>query len=457
MKKRVTAIFDIGKTNKKFFLFSTAFREVHREYTHIPETVDEDGYPTEDLQALQVWLNTVFEKILSLTEYDIRAINFSSYGASLVHLDEEGKILTPLYNYTKPYDEALLQEFYAKYGPVSAFCQATGSSDAGMLNSGMQLYWLKYRRPDVFKKIRYSLHLPQYLSYVFTGIPLSDYTSLGSHTALWDYTASDYHPWVYREGIHRILPPIVSAETSIHMNYGDRRMKIGVGIHDSSAALLPYIRSLRKPFLLLSTGTWNVALNPFSEGSLSAGDIEADCINYMRINGKPVKASRLFLGNEYRQQVRELSDRFGVPEDHYKTIRFNPELYAGIRDAFKPMFRWYGLPNIKAPEKACLEHDSFEAAYHQLMFELVAMQANSILRAKGGSPIERLYIDGGFTGNRVFLEMLAQELKPMKIRITNASLGSALGAAITISDEKLHPGFLKENYEVRKHKPLILK
>ena len=56
-----------------------------------------------------------------------------------------------------------------------------------MLNSGLQLYWLKKTKPEVFKKIKYSLHLPQYLSYIFTGIPLSEYTSIGCHTALWDY------------------------------------------------------------------------------------------------------------------------------------------------------------------------------------------------------------------------------------------------------------------------------
>jgi len=37
----VTAIFDIGRTNKKFFLFDDDFREVHREYVSFP--MIEDG------------------------------------------------------------------------------------------------------------------------------------------------------------------------------------------------------------------------------------------------------------------------------------------------------------------------------------------------------------------------------------------------------------------------------
>ena len=93
-------------------------------------------------------------------------------------------------------------------------------------------------------------YAPQYLSYVFTGIPVSEFTSIGCHTVLWDYEKKDYHKWVYKEGIDLKLPPIVSTETSMNINYNGKQLKIGVGIHDSSSALLPYLRSVKKKFLL---------------------------------------------------------------------------------------------------------------------------------------------------------------------------------------------------------------
>ena len=43
MKKTVTAVFDIGKTNEKFFLFDDEFQEVYREYVQFDEITDEDG------------------------------------------------------------------------------------------------------------------------------------------------------------------------------------------------------------------------------------------------------------------------------------------------------------------------------------------------------------------------------------------------------------------------------
>ncbi len=433
---RVTAIFDIGKTNKKFFLFDADYREVHREYVSFPQIEDEDGYPTEDLAALQTWLREVFNRILAGGEYRVTAINFSSYGASFVHLDEDGRVVTPLYNYTKPIPAEVEAEFYDKYGPEATFAARTGSSRSGLLNSGLQLYWLKHHRPAVFARIRYSLHLPQYLSYVFTGIPISEYTSIGCHTALWDYEKKDYHPWVYAEKLHTLLPPIVSTETSINMNYNGQRIKIGVGVHDSSAALLPYIRGEQHPFVLVSTGTWSVSLNPFTNTPLGERDLEKQCINYMRIDGKPVKAARLFLGHDYQVATTALAERFGVGEDRHREVTFDYPTYRAVL--------------------AGEDDGRYETAYHELLVRLVDRQVASIRAAAGSTPIRTLFVDGGFSDNDVYIKLLAHHFRDLELRTTDSSLGSALGAAIAISDGTLNSHFLEENYALKKHQPFII-
>ena len=102
MSKEVVLIFDIGKTNKKFFLFDKDFKEVYREHTRIAEIQDEDGYPCENLAALEAWLIEVYNRLLLADKYRIRVLNFSAYGASFVHLDNHGNVLTPLYHYPTP-------------------------------------------------------------------------------------------------------------------------------------------------------------------------------------------------------------------------------------------------------------------------------------------------------------------------------------------------------------------
>jgi L-fuculokinase len=320
------------------------------------------------------------------------------------------------------------------------------------------LYWLKHTKPEDFKKIKYSLHLPQYLSYVFTGVPLSEYTSIGCHTALWDYEKKDYHQWVYAENLNEILPPIVSAETSVNMNYNGKRIKIGVGIHDSSAALLPYVRSIKKKFALVSTGTWSIVFNPFAEHpNISKDTNNQTAINYMRINGKPVKATQLFLGNEYKIQVKKLDVHYGVTEDYHRHVKFNYDTYFELVKVFEPCFKWESLSVENTPKATKLSFDKFEHAYHQLMIELVNLQIESIEKAIGTDDIKRLYIDGGFSNNDLYIKLLSHYFRENKLRTTDASLGSALGAAISISDKKLNSKFLKKNYSLKKHVPFIIK
>ena len=456
MRQKVTAVFDIGKTNKKFFLFDKDFKEVHKEYITFDEIVDEDGHPTENLPALQKWLKGVFDRILDAKEFQVKAINFSTYGASLVHIDENGNPLTPLYNYTKPLPEHIITSFFEDYGPKDTFLKTTGCGDLSMLNSGLQLYWIKKDQPEIFKKIKYSLHLPQYLSYIFTGIPLSEYTSIGCHTALWDYNKKDYHHWVYNEGIDTVLPPIVSTETSINMNYNGNRIKIGVGIHDSSAALLPYVRSIKKKFVLVSTGTWSIVFNPFTEQVEEITDDE-DSLNYMRINGKAVKATRMFLGNEYKVQVAKLDKQYGVDDAYHRKVKFDYDTYFEIMQDFEHIFKWESISDKNMPAKTSIPYDKYEHAYHHLMIELVLLQIECIRKALGHNNIAKIYVDGGFSNNDIYIKLLSHHFRGKKLRTTEASLGSALGAAISISDTKLNSKFLKKNYALKKHVPFIIK
>ncbi len=456
-KIKVTAVFDIGKTNKKFFLFDKNYKEVFREYTRLPEIRDEDNYLSEDLISLQTWMKTTFDAILEKDEYEVKAVNFSSYGASFVHLDDNGKVLTHLYNYTKTIEKSVFQEFYEKYGGKSSIATKTASPQSGFLNSGMQLYWLKKTKPEIFSKIKYSLHLPQYLSYLFTGIPVSEYTSIGCHTNLWDFEAEDYHKWVYQEGIDKILAPVVNTSASINTLYKDLKIKIGVGIHDSSSALLPYILSKRKPFLLLSTGTWSIALNPFNSEKLSREDIQENCLNYLRVDGRRVKASRFFMGNEYRLQVEKLGDYYKKEYGYHREVKFDQDLYLKLIEKPSIYFRFEGISlQRKKLNKTDLEpFKTFEEAYHQLMIELMELQVQTIRKAIGNSDIKKIFIDGGFTDNDVFMKLMAHHFSDFKVLSTQCPLGSALGAAMVISNKKVKASFLKENYRMKKLMPLL--
>ena len=94
----VVAIFDIGKTNKKLFLFNESYQIVFEKSVHLQETVDDDGDPCEDINSLQAFVQDGLRDVLGNTDFRIRAVNASAYGASFVYLDSFGKNIGHLYN-----------------------------------------------------------------------------------------------------------------------------------------------------------------------------------------------------------------------------------------------------------------------------------------------------------------------------------------------------------------------
>jgi L-fuculokinase len=295
--QNVCVVFDIGKTNKKILAFNESFEVVYEKQTNVSEILDDEGEVCDDLLSLTNWLQTEFESVKNNPEFCVKGLNFSGYGASLVHLDHQGKPIAPLYNYLKPFPKELRKTFDEKYGPLNTFFSHTASPDLGMLNSGMQLYWLKYNKTEVFKNTRYSLHFPQYLSFVFSQMPQSEYTSVGCHTAMWDFNSQTYHHWLTDEHLDSATLTPVSANQAVVQN----GIPIGPGIHDSSSALVPYLKTIKEPFVLISTGTWCISINPFNEEPLTQHELESDCLNFLSYEGKSVRASRLFSGNEHER------------------------------------------------------------------------------------------------------------------------------------------------------------
>src|SRR5690606_29991438 len=230
--------------------------------------------------------------------------------ASFVHLDERDGLVTPLYNYLKPYPAETEAQFYGTYGSKEDLAIATASPALGNLNSGLQLYCLKYNKPQLFDRTASSLHFPQYLSYLISGSKYSDITSIGCHTALWDFTKNQYHHWVVQEGIDQKLPPLFSSSHALDIVYNGKPLKCGIGLHDSSAAFIPYIQNVEEPFLLISTGTWCISMNAFNDAPLTKEELEKDCLCYMTYEGSTVKSSRLFAGYAHEQVIKKLSQYF---------------------------------------------------------------------------------------------------------------------------------------------------
>ncbi len=451
----VTAVFDIGKTNKKFLLFDSSFEVIHQVQATIPPAKDDEGDTCEDLNGLTRWMKAVFSRTQADERFRIERINFSAYGASLVHLDDQGEIVAPLYDYFKSYPEKLLQEFYDRYGGKENFSLITASPAMGMLNSGLQLYWLKHAKPDIFAKIATSLHFPQFAGFLFTRHACAELTSIGCHTGLWNFRKGTYHEWVRREGVDRLFPPIVPTRRQKMITCEGQEILAGAGVHDSSASLVPYLRTFNDPFLLVSTGTWSIVFNPFCKSALKYDELNRDCLHYIDVRGNQVKAARFLLGREYDHQNEKLKKQFGISPDE-REISLNLSILeelignAGPNRLKLETVGGSGPWPQESPEE--WKPDSFasyEEAFHQLMLDLASIQADSIRLTMGETDIRNIIVTGGFGNNGIFMRLLASKFPDKSVFAADLSEATSLGAALLVNDEARPAIHLKRYAPVR--------
>jgi len=419
----------VGKTNKKLFLFDEHYRIVFERSVRFLETTDEDGDPCESLESLRLSVFDALHEVSQKEEFVVQAVNFASYGASFVLLDETGQPLTPLYNYLKAYPEAIERELHEKYGGVERFSLETASPALGSLNSGLQLYRLQREKPEMYRRVKYAVHLPQYLSFLLSGRICSDMTSIGCHTALWDFGGKDYHQWVKDSGIVEKLPPIVNGNEVFPAVFSGNTCKIGAGLHDSSSALIPYLLHFHEPFILISTGTWCISLNPFNDESLTREQLEKDCLFFLTYSGTPVKASRLFAGREHEIQAKRIADHFNVSTERFRNLETDWPLVDKL------------TARTAIPEPldafAAIDLNRFangEEAYHALMIHLTAVQVASTRLLFPQKAVNRIFVDGGFSKNDIFMNLLARAFGGIEVYAASMAQATAIGAALAIHE-----------------------
>jgi hypothetical protein len=434
-KENSILIFDIGKTNKKAIVFDSEFHVIHEESTTFSELVDEDGFPCDDINSITKWIKETAERLILDNKLNIKSVNFSGYGASFVHLDSDLKLIAPIYNYLKPFSDKLKDKFFSAHSPMEKILVETAGPFLGSLNSGLLLYAIKETKPDLYKRIKYSLHLPQYLSFIFTGKLFSDITSIGCHTMLWNFTENQYHQWVKKEGIDEKLAPIENNAATIEVDIQHKKIEVGIGIHDSSSALIPYTQTEKEPFALISTGTWCITLNPFNQHPLTKSELDCASLCYIQHNGKQVKAAQLFAGNIHEEGIKKISTHFKADSSFYKQIGLDEHKFTSENELKKHLLKKKNSSNFK--ESAFLStditifQDEIEA-YHYLIAEIVQQQTFSSSLVISNTDIRKICIDGGFGKNEIYMKLLAKAFPSYNVVAASVPQASSIGVAMVM-------------------------
>ena len=114
-----------------------------------------------------------------------------------------------------------------------------------------------------------------------------------------------------------------------------------------------------------------------------------------------MKAARYFGGQEHEQGVQALAAQFGVDKDFYQA--------ADLTDRAE-----------------------LSESYRRFMKQLVDKQVHSTRLALGTSPVRRIFVDGGFSKNELYLTLLAKAFPEMEVFAAEVAQATALGAALAI-------------------------
>jgi sugar (pentulose or hexulose) kinase len=297
---RYIAVIDIGKTNAKLALFDLVEGKESDVRRAPNRVIDAAPYPHHDIDGLWRFIKDALADLAR--NHQIDAISISAHGASIILLDEKGDLALPMLDY----EHHGVDETAADYDAIRPGFNETGSPRlAAGLNVGAQLYWQQRRYPENFARVATIIPYPQYWAFRLTGKRVSEMTSLGAHTDLWNPHARDYSSLVDKMGWRRMTPPMsnpfepvggLAPEIAAELGLAEGLPVFG-GLHDSNASLLTHLKARTAPFSVVSTGTWVIC---FAIGGHEVTlDPTRDTLMNVNAYGDPVPSSRFMGGRAF--------------------------------------------------------------------------------------------------------------------------------------------------------------
>src|SRR5204863_5052624 len=110
-------------------------------------------------------------------------------------------------------------------------------------------------------------------------------------------------------------------------------------------------------------------------------------------------------------------------------------------------------------KRSLSDFETYEEAYHQLMLDIIAQQAHSTKLVLLQTPVQRIFVDGGFGKNDVYMHLLASAFPGIKVYAANIPQASSLGAALALHDhvnkEEIASNLIELKYYPAKNERVI--
>jgi sugar (pentulose or hexulose) kinase len=136
----------------------------------------------------------------------------------------------------------------------------------------------------------------------------------------------------------------------------------------------------------------------------------------------------LFAGYEHEQQVQRLATHFHTAPARAATVAFDADCVALLRARDPSRVEGPGAFH----RRELVDFPSFEAAYHRLMMDIMDQQADSTRLVLQDTDTHRIFVDGGFGRNQVYMHLLARAFPDTEVFTASIPQATAMGAALAI-------------------------
>ncbi len=414
---RYVAVFDVGKTNAKLAIVDTDTMSECAVRKTVNAVLRTDPYPHFDMDGLWSFFLASLAELNA--EFRVSAISITAHGASAALVRKDGTFSLPALDYEHTGPEETRNEYNAMRPP---FSETFSPRLPNGLNLGAQLFWQQTRFPREFADAAHILALPQYWAMRMTGVAVSEATSLGCHTDLWNPAHGTFSSMVYQLGWRHLFAPVRSAfdalgpllpeictQTGVHQG-----VPVHCGIHDSNASLLPHLMSRTPPFSVVSTGTWVVVLS--SGGEILCLDPARDTLANSDAFGHPVASARFMGGREFEllTAVNADFDTASLFEVLEKPVLLLPAVEFGSGPFQGRKAKW--LPEQPASDLV--------PAAASLYLGMMTATTLALTGAKG-----EIIVEGPFARNQAYLDMLCVATQ-RPVQTSASSTGTSIGAAL---------------------------
>ncbi|WP_027330709.1 FGGY-family carbohydrate kinase [Marinimicrobium agarilyticum] len=423
-------VLDIGKTNIKVHVLDKHMDSVFEQSK--PNTVmDGEPYPHFDVDAIWAWFLTVLQEVAG--QFPVNAISVTTHGATAALVDRSspgnGLVLPVLdYEFSGP---GSLSDDYAEVRPP--FNETRSPSLPSGMNLGRQLYWQQVCFPEAFKRATDILLYPQYWVWRLTGICCSEVTSLGCHTDLWAPEKGDFSGLVDQMQWRSLFPEIRPADSvagaiteEVSKKTGlPERCPVTVGIHDSNASYLRYVKASKgEPFAVISTGTWAITM---ANGGPKAGlDESRDMLMNVDFRREPVACARFMAGREYESICHKMGS-FPAEPFSIRDVEVILETDAHALPAFcESSGPFSGKTGSLHADVNRINGAALASVYCALMLDLEL----DLLKANGD-----IFLEGAFLKNAFLCQLLATLRGEQRLFLSNDSTGTVKGAAALADPE----------------------